>query len=173
MPDRLKERSQTKIRLLVHQVGGWACGQQPHPAKTHSSTETDTTGNSISQDAGGGGGHQTTDHLNNEDQTSDGVPTPTANPLAPKMITRIGCWNLRTLFQTGTLVQAIGEMHKNGLHLLDVKDGRRKRGRPKETWRRSIEKELKAHHLTWNEVIRLAADRQHMCHLGTKRTERY
>lgn len=41
----------------------------------------DTTGNSTNQDAGGRA-HQATDHMTDEDQTSDGVPTSTANPLA-------------------------------------------------------------------------------------------
>ena len=36
----------------------------------------------------------------------------------------------------------------------------RKPSRPNETRRRSVENELKTRHFTWNEVIRLAADRQ-------------
>jgi hypothetical protein len=35
----------------------------------------------------------------------------------------------------------------------------RKRGRPKETWRRSVEKEMNDFGWTWGQILRLAADR--------------
>ena len=38
-------------------------------------------------------------------------------------------------------------------------DGKRKRGRPKETWWCTVEKELKDHHLTWDTVTTRAQDR--------------
>ena len=38
-------------------------------------------------------------------------------------------------------------------------DGKRKRGRPRETWRRSVEKELKAEGMSWESVTKLAQDR--------------
>ena len=39
-------------------------------------------------------------------------------------------------------------------------EGKRKRGRPKETWRRSVEKEMKAQHLTWEKITKKAQDRE-------------
>ena len=38
-------------------------------------------------------------------------------------------------------------------------DGRRKRGRPKETWRRTVEKEMKENSWTWGHLERRAPDR--------------
>lgn len=38
--------------------------------------------------------------------------------------------------------------------------GKRKRGRPKETWRRSVEKEIKDQGATWGMVQQMSADRQ-------------
>ena len=38
--------------------------------------------------------------------------------------------------------------------------GKRKRGRPKQTWRRSLQSELKASGLTWEETKRNARDRR-------------
>ena len=38
-------------------------------------------------------------------------------------------------------------------------EGKRQRGRPRITWRRSAEKELKSMHLTWNEIQKVAQDR--------------
>ena len=39
--------------------------------------------------------------------------------------------------------------------------GKRARGRPKETWRRSVEREMKALGWSWGQVMKLATDRQH------------
>ena len=39
-------------------------------------------------------------------------------------------------------------------------DGRRKRGRPRETWRRSCEKEMKRSGMTWGQIQKRATDRQ-------------
>ena len=39
--------------------------------------------------------------------------------------------------------------------------GKRARGRPKETWRRSVERETKALGWSWGQVTKLATDRQH------------
>ncbi|XP_078355676.1 uncharacterized protein LOC144640384 [Oculina patagonica] len=38
-------------------------------------------------------------------------------------------------------------------------DGRRKRGRPKETWRRTVEREMRDNEWTWGHLERAAADR--------------
>ena len=39
-------------------------------------------------------------------------------------------------------------------------EGKRKRGRPKETWRRTVEKELKTMKQTWSSIQKLAQNRQ-------------
>ena len=39
-------------------------------------------------------------------------------------------------------------------------EGKRKRGRPKETWRRTVESELRSVGMTWGEAERKAQDRQ-------------
>ena len=39
-------------------------------------------------------------------------------------------------------------------------DGKRKRGRSKETWRRSVEREMKEKVWSWGEVVKLAKDKQ-------------
>ena len=38
-------------------------------------------------------------------------------------------------------------------------DGQRKRGRPKETWRRTVEREMKEKGWTWGRLERVSADR--------------
>ena len=38
-------------------------------------------------------------------------------------------------------------------------DGKRRRGRPKETWRRTVEREMKEQGLTWDKVNTMAQDR--------------
>ena len=45
--------------------------------------------------------------------------------------------------------------------LLWTSEGKRQRGRPRITWRRSAEKELKSMHLTWSEIRKVAQDRSH------------
>ena len=41
-------------------------------------------------------------------------------------------------------------------------DGKRKRGRPKETWRRTVEREMKDQNLTWDKIARRASDRENL-----------
>ncbi|XP_061191532.1 uncharacterized protein LOC133199675 [Saccostrea echinata] len=55
--------------------------------------------------------------------------------------------------------------------------GKRNRGRPKETWRRSVEKEMKEQGWTWGKVQQMSVDRQRwrssvqaLCAQSTKRT---
>ena len=44
--------------------------------------------------------------------------------LKPKEKSRIACWNLRTLYQTGKLAQAVREFHNYGLDILEVCEAR-------------------------------------------------
>ena len=94
--------------------------------------------------------------------------------LGTKTKTRIGFWNVQTLYQTA-------EMRCYCLHILGVSEsrwtgsgnesitktalhwtpeGRRKRGRPKNTWRRTVETELRGLKQSWNKIQQLAKDRQ-------------
>ena len=50
------------------------------------------------------------------------------------------------------------DITKTALHW--TPEGKRKRGRPKETWRRTVEKELKAMKQTWSSIQKLAQNRQ-------------
>ena len=44
--------------------------------------------------------------------------------------------------------------------------GKRKSGRPRETWRRSVERELKEKGWSCGQVVKLAKDRQHWRYLA-------
>ncbi|XP_020630998.1 craniofacial development protein 2-like [Orbicella faveolata] len=53
-------------------------------------------------------------------QTLQGVDTPAVDSLKPKVKTRIACWNVRTLYQTGKFAQVVREFHNYGLDILGV-----------------------------------------------------
>ena len=50
-------------------------------------------------------------------------------------------------------------------------DGQRKRGCPKETWRRTVEKEMKEKGWTWGRLERVSADQHQACQLGKPKKE--
>ena len=52
------------------------------------------------------------------DQSREDVPSLTAELLTPKCSMRIGCWNVRTLYQTGKLAQTLTEMKRYNISLL-------------------------------------------------------
>ena len=58
------------------------------------------------------------------DQSREDVSSPIANLLTPKHHVRVGCWNVRTLFQAGKLAQAVNEMNRYNLGLLAVTEAR-------------------------------------------------
>ena len=58
------------------------------------------------------------------DQSREDVPTPTANLLKPKQLLKIGFWNVRTLYQTGKLAQAVNELHHYNLDLMGIAEAR-------------------------------------------------
>jgi len=71
----------------------------------------------------GGDGDDTsqgTGQMTEVNQTLQGVDTPTVDSLKPKVKTRIACWNVRTLYQTGKLAQVVREFHNYGLDILGV-----------------------------------------------------
>ena len=53
-------------------------------------------------------------------QTLQGVDTPRVDSLKPKEKTKIVCWNVRTLYQTGKLTQVVREFQNYGLDILGV-----------------------------------------------------
>ncbi|KAH3842876.1 hypothetical protein DPMN_116380 [Dreissena polymorpha] len=52
---------------------------------------------------------QATGLVNDGDQRRKDVSTPIAELLTPKRWIRVGCWNVRTLYQTGKLAQVVSE----------------------------------------------------------------
>ena len=58
------------------------------------------------------------------DQSREDVSSPTADLLTPKRHTRVGCWNVRTLYQTGKLAQTVREMNRYNLDLLAITEAR-------------------------------------------------
>ena len=58
--------------------------------------------------------------------------------LNAKTQTRLGFWNVRTMFETGKLVQVTSEMNRYNLHILGVSESRwTGAGRQKERHRRN------------------------------------
>ncbi|GFR90369.1 craniofacial development protein 2-like [Elysia marginata] len=58
------------------------------------------------------------------DESREEVSTLTAGLLKPKHPTRIGFWNVRTLYQTGKLAQTIKEMNNYAKELLGIAEAR-------------------------------------------------
>ena len=58
------------------------------------------------------------------DQSRKDVSSPTADILMPKQHIRVGCWNVRILFQAGKLAQTVREMNTYNLCLLGVTEAR-------------------------------------------------
>ena len=85
----------------------WACGQQPHPVKKCILAETDVPETIVGDDEDdtSQGNGQMTD----VNQTLRGADTPTVDCLKPKEGTKISCWNVKALYQTGKLGQVVRE----------------------------------------------------------------
>ena len=58
------------------------------------------------------------------DQTRKEVSTQTTNLLTPKSPFVIGCWNVRTLYQTGKLAQVLKEMKQYKINILGITESR-------------------------------------------------
>ena len=57
-------------------------------------------------------------------QTLQGVDNPRVDCLKPKEKTKIACWNVTTLYQTGKLAQVVREFQNYGLDILGVCEAR-------------------------------------------------
>ena len=112
--------------------------------KKSSATETETR---ESTDVGEG----------SETDRTTGLETKSSRKLSgsPNTNISIGCWNVRTLFQTRKIAQKrrrwrwLGHVCRMSSSappkttLRWTPQGKRNRGRPKETWRRTVKKEMK------------------------------
>lgn len=62
--------------------------------------------------------------MTGDNQTQKGVATSTADLLKPKTKLRIGCWNVRTMYQTGKLAQIVNEAENYGIDILGISEAR-------------------------------------------------
>ena len=62
--------------------------------------------------------------MKSRDQSRKEVSAPTSDLLVPNQTIKIGCWNVRTLYQTGKLAQTIKEMNQYNLSILGVTEAR-------------------------------------------------
>ena len=90
--------------------------------KTTFVTETETRENATTGDGRNAG--QATGLMTDEDQSRKDVHTPTANLLKPKQLLKLGFWNVRTLYQTGKLAQAVNELNHYNLDLMGIAEAR-------------------------------------------------
>ena len=67
---------------------------------------------------------QATGFMKDGNQTHMEVFTPMADLLTPKTFINIGCWNVRTLYQTGRLAQVLQETHQYKISLLGIMEAR-------------------------------------------------
>nr|KAG5712165.1 hypothetical protein BaRGS_014515 [Batillaria attramentaria] len=57
-------------------------------------------------------------------QTQPGAASQKVDALKPKRRTRVACWNVRTLYQTGKLAQVVREFDEYRLDILGVSEAR-------------------------------------------------
>ena len=67
---------------------------------------------------------QVTGTMTDGSQTHREADIPIANILGPKTTKRVGCWNVRTLYQTGRLAQVVKEMTNYSISLLGLSETR-------------------------------------------------
>ena len=67
---------------------------------------------------------QETGPMKDVSQTQRGAGTPMVDSLKPKQTTRIACWNVRTLYQTGKLAQVVREFDNYKLDILGISEAR-------------------------------------------------
>ena len=68
--------------------------------------------------------HQTPDSMMDSSESPREAGALTADALKPKTTTRVGFWNVRTLYQTGKLAQATKEFDSYNLDLLGLSEVR-------------------------------------------------
>ena len=123
--------------------------------------------------------HQATGLMTDDSQTREGAGAPTADLLKPILqiywpntITNEELHRRAEIEPISTQVKRrrwrwIGHVLRQQTTALTrialrwTPDGQRKRGRPKETWRRTVEREMKEKGWTWGRLERVSADRHH------------
>ena len=58
------------------------------------------------------------------DESRKEVSTPTQSLVTPKNITRIGAWNVRTMYETGKTAQVVKEMSRYRISILGISEMR-------------------------------------------------
>ena len=100
---------------------GLCAGPATLPRKKLHATETLTN----EQDAGRRiKTSQETGPMTDDSQTRKGANISRVDMLRTKTTRRVGCWNLRTLYQTGKLAQVIKEMQSYKIEILGVSETR-------------------------------------------------
>jgi hypothetical protein len=96
---------------------GYAQGQHPRHVKNLQATETNTEKN-------GSGKRmdtcQETGRMQEVSQSHLDIDSPNVDILNPKTVCRVGCWNVRTLYQTGKIAHVIQEMDSYSLQILGI-----------------------------------------------------
>ncbi|XP_052219701.1 craniofacial development protein 2-like [Dreissena polymorpha] len=85
---------------------------------------TETTTREQATNGAGSEAEQATGLMKDGDQSRKDVPTPIAILVTPKRWIRVGCWNVRTLYQTRKLAQVVSELNRNNLTLMGVTEAR-------------------------------------------------
>ena len=116
---------------------GLTKGQHPFSVKPQLATETNTSANNFGQRSNASQQYRTDDSPNNPgqanlnagsmidgSQTQQEVATLTAELLKPKHKIQIGCWNVRTMYQTGKLAQIVKECENYNIDILGISEAR-------------------------------------------------
>ena len=121
MPNRLKGRGQTKCDLTGPPGWGLGWGLITHSRKNKFITETEDIQIAINI------GETTRAHssrMTHLGQSRKETQRPTASIVNPKLETRIGNWNVRTMFETGKTGQVAREMERYKLDILGISECR-------------------------------------------------
>ena len=97
--------------------GGLCTGSAPLSRKNLPATETNTEENrsGTRMDT-----FQETGLMQEVSQSQSDTDSPNVDILNPKTVCRVGCWNVRTLYQTGKIAQVIQEMENYSLEILGI-----------------------------------------------------
>ncbi|XP_052218101.1 craniofacial development protein 2-like [Dreissena polymorpha] len=85
---------------------------------------TETTTRERATNGAGCEADQATGLMKDGDQSRNDVPSPIVELLTPKRWIRVGCWTVRTLYQTGKLAQVVSELNRYNLTLMGVTEAR-------------------------------------------------
>ena len=145
MPDRSKVRGQTKSNLPALQVWGFCIGLTTLSCKKAFVTETATCNLQESSV---------------QKEPPESMPWATVN--AESENTRNSAGNRIRITDSGQSRKeaAVMTMSAVSAKTTTLIEGKRKRGRPKITWRRTVEKEIKEMGKTWEGIKFMARDRQ-------------